>query len=101
MKLIYAKYPGKCQHCGGKTERNEEVWWEPGTGVMHQPCKAEWEHEGGELAGQSSQHERLMQDPEYAKGVQDAKDYQFNRDTFGSDYAEAIQMEKEFNEDSY
>ena len=49
----------------------------------------------------SRQHERLMQDPEYAKGVQDVKDYQFNRDTFGIDYAEAIQMEKEFNEDSY
>ena len=46
MKLIYAKYPGKCQHCGSKTDRNEEVWWEPGTGVMHQPCKAEWEREG-------------------------------------------------------
>ena len=42
-----------------------------------------------------------MQDPEYARGVQDAKDYQFNRDTFGSDYAEAIQLEKEFNVDSY
>ena len=101
MKLIYAKYPGKCQHCGGKTERNEEVWWEPGTGVIHKGvCKAESEREGGGVI-QSSQHEKLMQDPEYARGVQDAKDYQFNRDTFGIDYAEAVQMQKEFNEDSY
>ena len=97
MKLIYAKYPGKCQHCGGKTERNEEVWWEPGTGVIHQgECHTEMN--GGKAV--SRQHERLMQDPEYAKGVQDVKDYQFNRDTFGIDYAEAIQMQKEYNEDS-
>jgi len=95
MKLIYAKYPGKCQHCGGKTDRNEEVWWAPGTGVFHQPCKAEAERAGN---APDTQHERLMQDPEYAQGVRDVEDYHFNRDTFGTEYAEAIQMEKEFND---
>ena len=39
-----------------------------------------------------------MQDPEYAQGVRDAEDYKFNKQFFGEDYANAIEFEKDFND---
>jgi len=30
-----AKYPGKCNHCGGKIAVGESIWWVAGHGVYH------------------------------------------------------------------
>jgi hypothetical protein len=54
--------------------------------------------EGGPVAIQSSQHERLMQDPEYAQGVRDAENYRFNKEYLGQEYADAVEFEKDFND---
>ena len=98
MRIINSKFAGKCKHCEQAVERGEQVWWGRGQGVVHLECKGEWEMEGGPVAIQSSQHARLMQDPEYAQGVRDAEDYKFNKQFFGEDYANAIENQRDFND---
>jgi len=94
MKIIRSKFKGKCKHCEQVVSRDEQVWWERGQGVVHLDCKDAWDDYGER---QADQHERLMQDPEYAQGVRDAEDYKFNKQFFGEDYANAIEFEKDFN----
>jgi len=91
MRIINSKFAGKCKHCEQGVERGEQVWWGRGQGVVHLDCKASWER-------QSDQHERLMQDPEYAQGVRDAEDYKFNKQFFGEDYANAVENQRDFND---
>ena len=82
-KVIYAKYPGKCRVCGGKTQRNEEVvWGAGGQGVTHMKCHIA----------------PLSDNAEFNKGVQDVMQWREEKELFGTEYAEQLQIEREFNE---
>jgi|TARA_R110002124_G_scaffold125629_1_gene284895 hypothetical protein len=83
-KVIYAKYPGKCRVCGGKTQRNEEVVWHSGgQGVVHMKCH----------------HFNPRSDnAEFNKGVAEVEQWREEKALFGTEYAEQLAMEREFNE---
>ena len=83
-KVIYAKYPGKCRVCGGKTQRNEEVVWQAGgQGVTHMKCH----------------HFNPRSDnAEFNKGVAEVEQWREEKALFGTEYAEQLAMEREFNE---
>ena len=82
-KVIYAKYPGKCRVCGGKTQRNEEVVWQAGgQGVTHMKCHIA----------------PLSDNAEFNKGVADVERWREDKALFGTEYAEQLAMEREFNE---
>jgi|TARA_R110000803_G_scaffold57433_1_gene115326 ketosteroid isomerase-like protein len=83
-KVIYAKYAGKCIVCGNKTERNEEVVWHSGGhGVTHMKCH----------------HFNPRSDnAEFNKGVADVESFREDKALFGTEYAEQLQLEREFNE---
>jgi hypothetical protein len=95
MRTINSKFAGKCVHCEQGVARGEQVWWGRGEGVVHLDCKGAWDDYGER---QADQHERLMQDPEYAQGARDAEDYRFNKQFFGEDYANAVENQRDFND---
>ena len=83
-KVIYAKYPGKCRVCGGKTQRNEEVVWHSGgQGVVHMKC-----HHFNPRSNNA----------EFNKGVAEVEQWREEKALFGTEYAEQLAMEREFNE---
>ena len=83
-KVIYAKYAGKCRVCGKATQRNEEVVWHSGgQGVVHMKCH----------------HFNPRSDnAEFNQGVADVETFREDRQLFGTEYAEQLQLEREFNE---
>ena len=95
MRIINSKFAGKCKHCEQAVARGDQVWWGRGEGVIHLECKGEWEHEGGAFIQKESS---LKNDPEYAQGVRDAENYRFNKEYFGQEYADAVEFEKDFND---
>lgn len=46
MKVMAAKFNGKCRSCGGRIEAGEQIVWSKASGAMHDACGGH-----GQLAG--------------------------------------------------
>ena len=93
MKLIRNRFAGKCAHCEESVGVGELVWWGKNLGLVHRDCYLDFD--------ESEPHKHKSQeDSDISQGILDSEDYKFNRDTFGSEYAEAVEFQKDFNRES-
>ena len=89
MRVITAKYAGRCDDCGGRIEIGDRIYWARGEPTRHSACpdvvepERPWFHED-RLTGEYN--------AEYAAGVADYEREKFNRETFGEDYAAAEEL---------
>jgi hypothetical protein len=82
MKILRAKYPGRCKGCGGEIKVGDRIAWAPGT-AYHINCKPSSDRKA---------------DQEYWRGRQEGAEYSMNRRLYGDELAEAWEIEREMKE---
>ena len=88
--LIRNRFASKCAHCEQSVRVGELVWWGKNQGIVQRDCYLDFEESG-------THKHKGQQDADISQGIQDWEDYKFNRNTFGSDYAEAVEFQNDLN----
>lgn len=85
MKVITAKFAGKCRKCGKPFDVGEKILWERFEGARHMCCPED----------APCDPERARDDAEYNAGVADYNRWKADRAMFGDEVADALDIERE------
>lgn len=91
MKIITAKFAGKCRKCGERFDAGEKIMWGRGEGSRHTVCGADAPYDP----------ERAAADREYNAGVADYNRWKADRAMFGDEVADALDIEHELRFGDY
>jgi len=98
MRLITAKYPGRCQECGQPISKGDQIFWQRGY-AAHAQCNASFDSEMAEQ--NEAARERRLMDSEYAIGMARAQHIRDTAALFGEDAAVAEELAWELRDPSY
>lgn len=85
MRVITAKFAGKCRKCGERFDAGEKILWDRCLGSRHTVCEKDKPYDP----------ERAAADREYNAGVADYNRWKEDRRMFGDEVADALDIERE------
>jgi len=88
MKRMKSKYSGFCRTCDGPIRAGDSIVWGKSAGAHHPEC---WDD------NHSPDPERRAAGGEYQQGYAEGRRYGAERDLYGEEYAERLQLEREMN----
>jgi hypothetical protein len=87
MRIITAKFAGKCRKCNERFEAGEKIMWDRCLGSRHTSCP--------EPEAVERDPERARDNAEYNAGVADYNRWKEDRAMFGDEVADALDIERE------
>jgi len=83
MKIMNAKYAGRCETCGGSFDEGAEIGWSRSIGAVHSHC--------------IGVDPNSPENQEYSRGIADGERRQAEKAIYGEAFAEELAVMDEFN----
>jgi predicted nucleic acid-binding Zn-ribbon protein len=91
MRIIIAKFAGKCRKCNERFEAGEKIMWDRCLGSRHTTCPE----------AETYDPDRARDNAEYNAGVADYNRWKEDRAMFGDEVADALDIEHDLRFGDY